>query len=133
MKKSRLGSRNSNLNEPKVGIWWDDGRTLAAIPHSPNENSHLGQFIDSNLNHVDEWPKIARQFGKSEHSEYFETPRGRVLLDPKKNLGIIYHGSATSKSRLVEIAKAFELDDWKASIDEHYEIGDAADEVFWDA
>ena len=45
---------------------------------------------------------------------------------------IIYHGSATSNVRLIEIARAFEIGEWIASIDEHYEVGDAADEVFND-
>ena len=117
---------------PKIGIWWDEGKHLVALAHSSNVNAFHGRYIDSNLTHVEEWSAIAGQFGKSPDDEYYETPRGRVLLDTKRNIGVVYHGSSTSKSRLAKIAKAFELKEWVAELDDHYEMGENVDFFFDD-
>jgi hypothetical protein len=117
--------------ESYIGIWWDDGKTLAAITHSPAENSsRQADFIDSNLNHVDEWPGVATKFGKTASDEYFSVPRGRVVVHGRTGEGITYHGSATSKDRLQAIAAAFHLTNWKASPDLHYETGAALDDLW---
>ncbi len=65
-------------------------------------------------------------------SEYFGVPRGRVLLRQSSGKGVIYHGSSTLPARLQAIAAEFQLTDWKAAVDPHYEMGDAADELFDD-
>ncbi len=132
MKKSRDGDLNTEAKESKVGIWWDDGKTLIAIAHSQHENAYHGRYVDSELNHADKWPKIASKFRMSVESEYFEIPRGRVLFDPKQNRGIIYHGTSTTKDRLAKIAEAFDLTNWVAEIDVHYETGEQADFMFMD-
>jgi hypothetical protein len=108
--------------QAQVGIWWDDGKTLAVIAHSVHEQSHWGILIDSNLTHVEVWPGIAGQFGYTPDCEYFVIPRGRVLLDPKTLAGWIYHGSSTPLARLTIIAQAFNLASWRARLDMHYEI-----------
>jgi hypothetical protein len=114
-----------------IGIWWDDGQTLAAITHSPAENSsRQAGFIDSNLNHVDEWPGVAQKFGKTARDEYFIVPRGRVILHGRTGRGVIYHGTGTSAERLKPIAAAFNLANWKAVVDLHYETGAALDDIW---
>lgn len=118
-------------DSPLVGIWWDDGTTLAAFAHSINQGvSCLERLIDSNLEHWREWPKVCSKFGKLPSDEYFDVPRGRVIHDAGQGRSVIYHGSATPPERLPMIAKAFGLDEWIAAVDLHYEMGDAIDELF---
>jgi len=117
-------------SRPLIGIWWCRDRIIAAFPHSQDVNSFRSNFIDSNLNHADEWPKIAKQFGCSKDEEYFIVPRGRVLWDIGKSESVIYHGSSTSLSQLRLIAKHFQLGaQWRAAKDLHYEL-DPPDEFF---
>jgi hypothetical protein len=116
--------------EPLVGIWWDDGRTLAALTHPPTENASGGELIDSDLEHWREWPRVARRFGKSAHGEYFEVPRGRVMLRRRTGAGVIFHGNATSPERLREVATRFQLKRWESRTDEHYAVGPDADAFF---
>jgi len=117
-----------------IGIWWDNGMTLVALTHSPDENSGGQDWIDSNLNHADEWKYIAPQFGLSARSEYFSIPRGRVLLNRLTGTGLIYHGAATHADRLPVIAAEFRLNNWTAKIDDHYQMGRDVDALFddWD-
>ncbi len=123
----------SDMNQPQVGIWWDDGETLVALTHPFTENvACVGGRIDSDLAHIDEWPNVARNFGMTEDDEYFSVPRGRVLLVANTPFGLIFHGSATGPSRLAVIAHRFALTDWKAEIDTHYLTGVDADRLFDD-
>lgn len=113
-----------------IGIWWDDGQTLVALTHSSSENASVGTLIDSELNHFEEWERIASQFGLSVEDEYFEVPRGRVLLRPRTGEGVIYHGNATTPSRLRKIAARYKLTKWTAQRNEHYDVGPDADAHF---
>lgn len=117
-----------------IGIWWDDGTSLVALTHSPSENSSGQAWIDSNLNHAEEWKSVAPQFGLSAQSEYFSLPRGRVLFNRLTGTGLIYHGAATHADRLPVIAAEFRLKNWTARIDDHYQMGRDADALFddWD-
>ncbi|WP_428305443.1 hypothetical protein [Lacipirellula sp.] len=117
---------------PQIGIWWDDGTTLVAITHAPESNSSDGTLIDSELNHFEEWERISEQFGLSPNDEYFEVPRGRVLLNRRTEEGIIYHGNATDLSRLQVISARFKLAAWKAQRNEHYDMGPDVDALFDD-
>jgi hypothetical protein len=117
---------------PKIGIWWDDGKRLVVLSHLPGSESHDGRHVDSDLNHFEEWDKVAKKFGKSSRDEYFCIPRGRVILDTKRNRSVIYHGSSTNKARLVKIAEEFRLENWIAAVDDHYEMGDGVDALFDD-
>ncbi len=129
-----MTKRRVSSVEPLIGIWWDDGTTLVARTHSPDENADGSTWIDSDLNHVDEWSRVAPQFGLSARSEYFSIPRGRVLLNRSTGVGLIYHGAATSQDRLPVIAAEFRLETWTARIDDHYQMGRDADALFedWD-
>lgn len=118
---------------PLVGIWWDDGKQIVALTHPPAAaDSTADTLIDSHLEHWREWPDVALRLARSADDEYFSVPRGRVLLRSKTGQGMIYHGSSTTLARLELIAAEFKLSDWKAAIDLHYEVGDAADALFDD-
>ena len=121
----------SNVN-PLIGIWWDDGRILVALTHSPAENASTGLLIDSELNHFEEWGRVASRFGLSTDDEYFEVPRGRVLLKRRTGEGVIYHGNATTEPRLRKIAARFKLTEWIVQRNEHYDVGPDADALFAD-
>jgi hypothetical protein len=123
--------KNSNA-EPLVGIWWDDGRTIVAFAHPTSENSSNGPLIDSEFNHFELWEKAASQFDLSSEDEYFDVPRGRVLLRRQTGEGLVYHGNATSSSRLRKIAARFKLSEWTAQRNEHYDMGPEADAQFDD-
>jgi hypothetical protein len=122
------------MSLPYVGIWWDNGTTIVALSHRNTENvTRVADRIDSNLAHVDEWPKIAAKLGRTGEDEYFSTPRGRVLWDTKKRCGVILHGPATCPERLELIALRFHLGTrWTAEQDVHYFVGDDADRLFDD-
>ena len=109
------------MPNPRVGIWWDTGKTTAAIAHPPTENTtRTGTRLDSNLSHADEWAQVARKLGRTTEDEYSSVPRGRVLLDVDSVTGIILHGPATSRQRLELIARRFGLVKWRAELDQHY-------------
>ncbi len=82
--------------------------------------------------HVREWPKVAKRLGLSATVGYESVPRGRVLYDTTNHRGIIYHGSATSPKRLVEIAARYQLNTWIAIPDPHYAFGDEIERLFAD-
>jgi len=121
------------MKTPQVGIWWDDGKQLVALTHPYTEDvTCVAGRIDSDLSHVDEWPKVAREFNLTAADEYFTIPRGRVLLLADALVGVILHGTATKPSRLPLIARRFGLTDWRAEIDTHYLTGAEADRLFDD-
>lgn len=125
-------ARNAN-DLALIGIWWDDGKQIVALTHPPvTSDSTVDTLIDSDLEHWREWPDVALRLARSANDEYFCVPRGRVLLRSKSGQGMIYHGSATTRARLELIAAEFNLKNWKAAIDLHYEVGDAADALFDD-
>lgn len=125
-------AKQARKNEPLIGIWWDDGSTLAALAHQPDSHSLSTRLLDSDLQHVTEWPKVAKKFCKSVDNGYECVPRGRVIFDSQRMLGVIYHGSATTADRLERIAKKFQLTDWRAMRDPHYAFGAEIDQVFDD-
>jgi hypothetical protein len=128
-----MSRQNHPRSGPLVGIWWDDGQTLAALPHPITANAEVQTgYYDSNLGHADEWPWIAGSFGMKAQEEYYCVPRGRVLVRCRDGQGMIYHGSATSLARLEVIAQEFKVLSWKHGMDFHYEVGDAADALFDD-
>jgi hypothetical protein len=121
------------MNDPKVGIWWDNGKVIADFSHSPNRDTNqIANRIDSNLAHVDLWIEAALRLKTDPSKEYFSVPRGRVLLDAQNSTGIILHGPATSKERLRVIAQLFGLSHWRSEQDCHYFIGADADSLFFD-
>jgi hypothetical protein len=122
------------IPEARVGIWWNNGSTIVALTHALNETvTRIGNRIDSDLAHVDEWPRVAKKLGRTIADEYFCVPRGRVVFDVKSRRGIILHGPATSPERLELIAQRFGLgENWKAEQDTHYFTGDDADRLFDD-
>lgn len=118
--------------EARVGIWWDDGSIIVALAHEQTENVTRGRNrVDSNLAHVDEWPRVAKKLGRTIADEYFCVPRGRVLWDATNQRGIILHGPATSVERLKLIAQRFNLGEgWRAETDCHYYTDADADRLF---
>lgn len=119
------------MPNPHVGIWWDNGKIIAAIAHPPTENTtRTGTRLDSNLSHADEWAVAARKLGRTIEDEYFAVPRGRVLLEVDSLTGVILHGPATKPKRLALIAKRFGLAAWRAELDQHYFTGEDADRLF---
>jgi hypothetical protein len=100
--------------QPKIGIWWDDGRTIVALAHSPKEKSSRGGLIDSELSHLEQWPNVAARFALTSQDDYYDVPRGRVLLHRRTGEGLICHGNSTSQTRLRKIAAFFQLTTWTA-------------------
>ena len=121
------------MNDPQVGIWWDNGVVIAAFSHSPTQDTtRIANRFDSNLAHVDLWLEAAVKLKTDPRKEYFSVPRGRVLLDARDSTGIILHGPATSIERLRMIAESFGLAIWKSEQDCHYFTGADADSLFLD-
>lgn len=119
------------MSGPRVGIWWDNGKTIVVRAHPCTENAtRTRALVDSNLSHADEWHVVAKRLGRTTDDEYFSVPRGRVLLDVKSMTGIIFHGPATTHPRLALIARRFGLQTWKAELDTHYFTGPDADQLF---
>lgn len=125
-----MSSRKKAHSGPLIGIWWDDGCTLIALTHLPTEKASAGPLIDSELNHFEEWDEVAAHFALSPHDEYFDVPRGRVLLRSSTGEGLIYHGNATTEARLRQIAGRFRLSKWTTQRNEHYDVGPDADALF---
>jgi hypothetical protein len=72
--------------KPRLGIWWDTGKTITALTHPPTENvTRTGTLLDSNLFHADEWPGVAKKRGRTTEDEYSSLPwagfTGRGLAD----------------------------------------------------
>ena len=118
--------------QPNIGIWWDNGRTIASFMHLPKKSERETGLCDSEYNHNDLWPDAALQLRERSEAEYFSVPRGRVLWDPQKKVSIIYHGNATNTDRLKKIAEKFGLKKWISQQDIHYAMGNEADELFED-
>ena len=103
------------MPNPRVGIWWDTGKTIVAIAHLPTENvTSTGSRLDSNLSHADEWAAVARKLRWTIDDEYFAVPRGRVPLDLDSQTSVILHGPATKPKRRASIARRFGLRQWPA-------------------
>jgi hypothetical protein len=73
---------------------------------------------------------VCHHFGRTEAHNYYDVPRGRVLLNRKTGRGLIYHGNATRRAVLRRIAKLYGLSKWDDHTDGHYLMGAAADELF---
>ena len=115
---------------PCVGIWWHNDERIVAIAQTLQSFAAKRQIVDCNLCHVHEWPLVAKMLNQSLSADYFIVPRGRVLFDRRREMGFIYHGNSTRQSQLQRIAKLFGLSEWEAAIDDHYLMGNAADELF---
>lgn len=127
-----MSRQKNSPSGPLIGIWWDDGQKLVAFTHSAERNSSSGPLIDSELNHFEQWDQAAPQFALTPQDEYFDVPRGRVLLKHQTGEGLIYHGNGTNGSRLRKIAARFKLSAWSAQRNEHYDMGPEADALFDD-
>lgn len=119
-------------HKPLIGIWWDDGRAIAALSHEIDIDSTGNELVDSNLSHSESWSRICHVLGMTEDDEYFIVPRGRVLYRSMNGRGLIYHGRGTSQRRLQEVAKAFRLTAWDSCLDDHYAVDEDAYRVFED-
>jgi hypothetical protein len=117
------------VSTPHAGVWWCDATTVVGVVDPAPVASPVGR-LDSDLAHADLWPLVAALFGKRPRSEYFEVPRGRVLLTSDASEGIVIGGSSTSDAQVAAIARAFGLAQWRFERDEHYEVGDDADAIF---
>lgn len=120
------------VQNPLIGIWWDDGSQCFLKAHPPNENFTGTNIIHSELNHADVWPEAARYFGLCSSEEYFSIPRGRVAIVDDKKTGIIFHGRTTATDRLSIIANRFGLTNWQTCLDTHYLTGSDTDRLFDD-
>lgn len=110
-------------NGPHVGIWWAEGKRIAVMLQPADEVRTSEPYVDSDLEHWREWPKVCHHFGRSKADNYYDVPRGRVLLDRKTGRGIIYHGNETSSVTHAQIAKLYALTQWDTHLDEHYLMG----------
>lgn len=108
--------------ESKIGIWWDNGRTIIAYPVKIGAPDPELGLCDSDDSHVDYWPDAAMLLGAYPVDDYFSIPRGRVMYDPERQISIIFHGNRTDESRLPLIAAEFSLGGWEARRDGHYMI-----------
>jgi hypothetical protein len=113
-----------------VGIWWADVSTIVAMLQDAAEVVEVEPLIDSDLEHYRKWPYVCHHFGRTEAHNYYDVPRGRVLLNRKTGRGVIYHGNATGRATQRRIAKLYGLTKWDGHIDGHYLMGAAADELF---
>jgi phosphoglycolate phosphatase-like HAD superfamily hydrolase len=119
-------------NSPKVGIWWAEGQRIAAMLQSAAKIRTSELHVDSDLEHWREWPRVCHHFARPKEDNYFDVPRGRVLLNRKTNRGVIFHGNETPSVTCELIAKLYALINWSAHIDEHYLMGAEADALFDD-
>jgi hypothetical protein len=51
-------------------------------------------------------------------------------LDTSRQVGILYHGNATSAVVLKQLARLYGLRRWEAQIDSHYLTGEALEEFY---
>ncbi len=123
----------SEINNPMIGIWWDDGKTIVSFKQSTGKPERITGLCDSDYNHADFWATAAALFKRRTNDDYFGIPRGRVLWNPRKKLAINYHGNATDRSRLELIAVEFGLVQWIAVADLHNSMNGHADSLFFDA
>ena len=123
-----VGARKSEPTDegPFVGVWWAEGPTVVAILQPASSVRTSLPLIDSDFEHWCEWDSICQRFNKRPRDEYFDVPRGRVLVQRNTGRGLIYHGDATSGATLKRIANLFRLSTWTAQTDGHYMI-DAGD------
>jgi hypothetical protein len=117
---------------PHVGIWWAEGKRIAAMLQAGAKVRTREPLVDSDLDHWRQWPAVAGHFVRSKSDNYFDVPRGRVLLNRATGSGVIYHGNETEQDALQEIAKLYELPQWDSHVDEHYLMGAEIDDLFDD-
>jgi hypothetical protein len=117
------------LRQPLSGIWWCTADILVAVL-DPLAIPSVAPRIDSDLAHADVWPMVAKHFGRSPASEYFDTPRGRVQLVGLAGPSVVLGGRTTSEVQARAIAEAFGLAEWRVELDDHYATGSDADKLF---
>lgn len=120
---------DANIERPLAGVWWCRADVLVAV-RDPFAKSSGGPRIDSDLSHADVWRQVAKHFDRPPSCEYFDTPRGRVQLDRRENVGVVLGGGATSVAQVEAIADVFGLSSWRVECDDHYATGEAADALF---
>ena len=120
----------SVVTEPHVGIWWQGDGGVVAYAQSLASVEAPMPLLDSDLAHNDMWPHAQVALGCGRASEYFDTPRGRVLWDGTTGSGIIYHGNATGRVQLSQVAAMFGLPQWRARLDDHYLVGESLEEFY---
>ena len=121
---------SQGLSEPHVGIWWQGREGLVAFAQALDAVEEPMPLIDSDLAHNDLWPHAAGRLGADRTSEYFEIPRGRVLWDSTRDRGIVYHGNATGRETLVQVAALFGLPNWETRKDDHYLMGESLERFY---
>lgn len=122
-----LDLENLPQTDPSVGIWWASEHKIAALVQSADKAHRGSVFLDSELAHIRDWPKVAAVFGFRAENNCYDVPRGRVLLTSNDYTGQIYHGNATDSIALQMLASIYGLRTWRAGIDEHYLFGDEAE------
>jgi len=120
---TRSASKQSQLSEGKVGIfWWYRGRLLAsAVPIA--EGVVSGDIVDSALNHYSHWRLIQQQHPALHRLEYDEVPRGRVVFSKKEVVFSVFMNSKLNRPGVKNsITRAFELDgkNVRFASDSHY-------------
>jgi hypothetical protein len=67
--------------QPRVGIWWEvDGQLVSfSVPY--REAQVVSGFRDSPYDHDQMWTKIIATYPHLADKEYYEIPRGRVIMD----------------------------------------------------
>lgn len=128
----RIPLSTSSKPEPCVEIWWHNDETIVAVVQTLQSFAANRQIVDCNLGHVHEWSLVANTLKQPSSADYFIVPRGRVLFDRQGETGLIDHGNQTGQAMLQRIAQLFGLSAWEAPLDDHYLMGDAADELFAD-
>lgn len=78
----------------KTGIFWIyQGKLIAKTCEEGNSVSSVGGLLDSPDNHADFWEshvQYSKLFPELADKEYFQVPRGRVLLMQADTKAIIY-------------------------------------------
>jgi hypothetical protein len=75
-----------SIGLPCPGVWWCTGGVVVAV-RDPDAYSHDGPIIDSNLDFADVWPRVAKDFGLPESSEWFKKTYGRMRLVKEESEG----------------------------------------------
>jgi len=132
---ARYTKTTKEINMSRIGIFWIRNQFVLPFLDDPNQISSINGFKDSDKGHNEYWEEA--RLSLNAMGEYFETERGRVLLNTKTQTFIVYCSTEISNdppSREV-ILKAFALVAEQAEfrIDEHYEIdGDPfAGDDYW--
>ena len=121
---------NSSSRGRYVGVWWHLRDRLLACRQSVEGIEGPGGLLDTDLSHDAVWPVVRQELGCTEETEYFDVPRGRVLFDARQLSGVIYHGNATPREVLQQLARVFGMARWDERRDEHYLTGEALQEFY---